>query len=863
MKMWQLFCSQDQHKDVRIHCKNKVVVGASKLVLACASEFLCSVFSTSCDCADARSATYDLVCPNFEPQAVEKVLELISGRGILISTSDRYLYTQVKMILDILKIAMDLPVTDLDDCFMDDIVDISVDGDNDGDDIDADSGLTDLGESIAEAEEESPENEAGVSRKASFDCTNCDDVFETAIALDRHTKVHIIPATPSSSSSSSGPSENLATTNNSETGEDSENTPLSSSRRSKTPKSRKRAQAPSTLFRTPIAPKRSRPSASRRKLPTPSSTNETATSSNETRSERPETESAAAAETKQETETASLNCDLCDKSFTLKFCLDQHRKKHLADSGKKVAAPVILKSVKTELPGNDFAAHQEAVEGHSEDAEDETLSGATSNEPNENPKDLQTKKSSSRRSKKKSSDSTFCQLCQVQLNSKWSYYSHLANEHYKEELRKLYNENQPENCTFCSKTFSNIEHLHCHLISNHGVLDRLVKNKENMAPDQEGLKSVAGEKSAGLREGHECNLCGVRVEKTTAYLKHLAMVHCKEQLKAMYGPGDNWQCGQCNLSFSNEDALVSHLLHTHKALKDLISYISNKELPEEDVLAAAEKPDQTDDAEPESGSSSRKKTFQCPTCGFMSCWYSNLRLHVATVHHKEKLLALVGESKLDCRLCHKFFRNQQNLFSHLIGVHNALEGILPPKKREGSESRKRPEKPAAEPSLQTNEDGVDPSVGPGNKPFFCFQCPTCQQHYSSYEHLLVHLASAHLRNDLKAAYLEGERTCDECNEALAVKNDDKLLEHLALHHDQLVGNLPRREALLISVPDAQNEESEGKGRFECRHCGRLLQQKRTLAMHQRCCPRLRTMPEHDRDETEPQKEGQNKKRMTL
>jgi hypothetical protein len=85
------------------------VVSTSKLLLACASKFLCLVFSSSCDCANARSNTFDLVCPYLTAKAVEIVLDLVSGKEVLIARGDVALREQICLVLDQFKIYIDLP----------------------------------------------------------------------------------------------------------------------------------------------------------------------------------------------------------------------------------------------------------------------------------------------------------------------------------------------------------------------------------------------------------------------------------------------------------------------------------------------------------------------------------------------------------------------------------------------------------------------------------------------------------------------------------------------------------------------------------------------------------------------------------
>ena len=94
---------------MRIHCKNKTIIKANQFYLACASEFLRSLFTAWCPCADAQSSTFDLICPDFEPEAVEKVLAMVTGQNVFINVRDKRLYREIHSVLNQLQIKIQLP----------------------------------------------------------------------------------------------------------------------------------------------------------------------------------------------------------------------------------------------------------------------------------------------------------------------------------------------------------------------------------------------------------------------------------------------------------------------------------------------------------------------------------------------------------------------------------------------------------------------------------------------------------------------------------------------------------------------------------------------------------------------------------
>jgi hypothetical protein len=94
--------------DVTFHCNNKSTFKVNKLVLAFSSKLLGPIFQTSCDLTSFLPVTYDILCPGFEPQALQKVLEILYTGKTFISSKDARLYQDMRSILDQLQISMTL-----------------------------------------------------------------------------------------------------------------------------------------------------------------------------------------------------------------------------------------------------------------------------------------------------------------------------------------------------------------------------------------------------------------------------------------------------------------------------------------------------------------------------------------------------------------------------------------------------------------------------------------------------------------------------------------------------------------------------------------------------------------------------------
>jgi hypothetical protein len=94
--------------DVTFHCNNKSTFKVNKLVLAFSSKLLGPIFQTSCDLTSFLPVTYDILCPGFEPQALQKVLEILYTGKTFINSKDARLYRDMRSILDQLQISMTL-----------------------------------------------------------------------------------------------------------------------------------------------------------------------------------------------------------------------------------------------------------------------------------------------------------------------------------------------------------------------------------------------------------------------------------------------------------------------------------------------------------------------------------------------------------------------------------------------------------------------------------------------------------------------------------------------------------------------------------------------------------------------------------
>ena len=114
-----------------------------------------------------------------------------------------------------------------------------------------------------------------------------------------------------------------------------------------------------------------------------------------------------------------------------------------------------------------------------------------------------------------------------------------------------------------------------------------------------------------------------------------------------------------------------------------------------------------------------------------------------------------------------------------------------------------------------------------------FQCPMCKNKtFAKYEKLLNHLAKKHLKTTLLRTFANSNTFCSLCCDAAFSGDQDKLVEHLAVHHLMLDGLVPSKDSMTVVLDGA---EAYSKTRFECLKCGRLIMGHGPMIKHIQGC----------------------------
>ena len=823
-------------------------------MLASASQFFLSLFSSSCDCAEVSSSVCDLICPDFEPEAVEKVLELISGHGLAILSNSYILLMQVTSILECFKIKIDLPPVDSFKSLFDEILEIRLDTEEDLDGSIAevfDEEISSAGGDITDSHDNNflstktlgdipsrmnttssmiteSETTETHSMDSSFICRICDKKFSMRISFDQHMLKH----------EQSGPVE-------------------------------------SRIINPPGR-------AAKRKL--------TAEDTLEVEKEVPEIIDISVPDHHHA-------CDVCQQNFPNRDKLEAHKMSHLQvlESADSLHLHRSNESERS-LSSQNMSTHEDLEPAMNQSEKISTSASCQKIAVNNNGL----------------SPMYQCHICQCKMSKYNNLINHIGGVHLRTELQKFMSKEKPQTCLLCQKEATKFNHMASHLIQKHKVLDGMIPSKEkltvkisndvpevcqekedNAQVQEESVQEPVVVTSSGKRKRFKCPLCNVSMAKSILLMTHVATEHYKEELRSKFGMRDDWSCGECQQSFKNEVQLINHLVTVHSALKNFITLAedtNNEEGHAENSIANVSGASENESAVDESMSGSNDETLNesafdaslnekaavklrastslspregvmgCPKCKYSATNFMNLYAHVACLHYRYQLLAMSGHSKT-CRLCDKTFIQKNALLVHVARVHNGLKGVFPLSKsdfilqqtrisegvsldkngsHDADDSTKQEEYPIAkvQSAVSTQPqilEGEGLQYVAAEYIIYLFQCPVCKkQEFTKYEKLLSHLAKTHHKAMLLQTFANNKKTttCNICCDETFLKDQDELAEHLAVHHSLLVGHVPSKDSLAVLVP---KEENTCKTRFECLNCGRLVNGLGPMKMHIRFC----------------------------
>ena len=643
-------------------------------MLASASQFFLSLFSSSCDCAEVSSSVCDLICPDFEPEAVEKVLELISGHGLAILSNSYILLMQVTSILECFKIKIDLPPVDSFKSLFDEILEIRLDTEEDLDGSIAevfDEEISSAGGDITDSHDNNflstktlgdipsrmnttssmiteSETTETQSMDSSFICRICDKKFSMRISFDQHMLKH----------EQSGPVE-------------------------------------SRIINPPGR-------AAKRKL--------TAEDTLEVEKEVPEIIDISVPDHHHA-------CDVCQQNFPNRDKLEAHKMSHLQvlESADSLHLHRSNESERS-LSSQNMSTHEDLEPAMNQSEKISTSASCQKIAVNNNGL----------------SPMYQCHICQCKMSKYNNLINHIGGVHLRTELQKFMSKEKPQTCRLCQKEATKFNHMASHLIQKHKVLDGMIPSKEkltvkisndvpevcqekedNAQVQEESVQEPVVVTSSGKRKRFKCPLCNVSMAKSILLMTHVACLHYRYQLLAMSGHSKT--CRLCDKTFIQKNALLVHVARVHNGLKGVFplsksDFILQQTRISEGVSLDKNGSHDADDstkqeespiAKVQSAVSTQPQIlegeglqyvaaeyiiylFQCPVCKKQEFTkYEKLLSHLAKTHHKAMLLQTFANNKktTTCNICcdETFLKDQDELAEHLAVHHSLLVGHVPSK----------------------------------------------------------------------------------------------------------------------------------------------------------------------------------------
>lgn len=523
--------------DVRFHCLDQALVQSNRQLLANASPLFHSVLSIDCSCAAHLQLSYDFICPDFDPKAMKKVIELVTQGQTVMNVNDEDLLTEIRSIVKCLNI--NIPLADVNQLahlapvetynFHVEKKPIQT--------VVSKNRLTGLPEGkLGYAKVSKPSNyqqDSSSLRQPDvvkpvdpvpivLGCKYCNLNFSNRSELLEHAENHLSTSEtdPYSNQDSSSYDANLLNSFKMEFSEDAQPTDQQSSSSAR----RKRGMLNETEFQA---------------YP---STSEGLNEDYDT-----DTSNQNVVECNNQLQQQPIyQCQYCNEEFWDIHEFDFHVESH-GDSAR-------------------------TLEEGNEEMEIQELSGGNHVE----------KKTPGMN---KGYRCTYC-------NTTYKYYrmlvTHLATKHLKEKLDDYFDTSRGD-CEICGKEFGSQFFYINHMTLVHRVIDAILPSEESVRVEVSPEDSLHWTPKRSKREteytgtmtynpgdasstdddkkkAFVCKICSKAFKSKSQRVVHSGNAHFRAKLKAMNG--DQWQqCNFCSNKFSSIQSMLYHLIKTHNALK--------------------------------------------------------------------------------------------------------------------------------------------------------------------------------------------------------------------------------------------------------------------------------------------------------
>ncbi len=339
-----------------------------------------------------------------------------------------------------------------------------------------------------------------------------------------------------------------------------------------------------------------------------------------------------------------FSCTLCDKSFGMKFILNQHFQ--MFHPGKSDVGPFRCKlcnlsfSRKGNLNDHIDAVHRKLknfpcalcdksfARKFNLNLHVKTHHQGVSKTPN---------KSHTQGKNDAGGEGSLlsCTLCNKSFSSKKCLDRHVNGVH---------NKLKPFTCALCDKSFSQKGSLTLHIDSVHKKLKPFVCTLcDQSFAEKQTLTRHLDFVHHKIKKPFSCTLC----EKSFTLNQHL-----QDHIDFIHNKLKNFSCTLCDKSFVRRTSLNRHINEVHN------KFVSEDTLT---IRVKAEHDRPVDDIHP------KTELFTCTMCNRSFTEKRNLDIHVDEIHKKVK--------PFSCTLCEKSFNQKSNLTTHLDTVHYKLKSF--------------------------------------------------------------------------------------------------------------------------------------------------------------------------------------------
>ena len=104
----QVLGSLSTTEDLILHCQNKSIIRTNKMPLFFNSKLFVKLLTETCHCPSALTQEYDIICPDFDPDSMARVLELITTGATNLDAVDGNVYKGMLFIIDTFQINIKL-----------------------------------------------------------------------------------------------------------------------------------------------------------------------------------------------------------------------------------------------------------------------------------------------------------------------------------------------------------------------------------------------------------------------------------------------------------------------------------------------------------------------------------------------------------------------------------------------------------------------------------------------------------------------------------------------------------------------------------------------------------------------------------